>query len=146
MSLLSLLLGELDAHKGLFEHRRTVGLEPPDEPDLVGLGVELVQPLDLHGEKGCHGFLTAIAVTCAMLAVVFFALKTERRASPSARRASPKATPWFWAMEFHQLEGRIPPHQGVAADRESAMAAFKRCWESADIPIRRPPRKQWWPH
>ena len=51
-------------------------------------------------------------------------------------------TPWFWAVEFHRRKGRTPPHQGIVADRVSAMAAFKRCWESADIPIRKPP-KQW---
>ena len=58
----------------------------------------------------------------------------------------PWRTPWFWAVEFHQRDGRTPPHQGVAVDRESAMAAFKRCWDNADIPTRKPPRKQWWPH
>ena len=25
----------------------------------------------------------------------------------------PQETPWFWAVEFHQREGRTPPHQGV---------------------------------
>jgi hypothetical protein len=55
----------------------------------------------------------------------------------------PKETPWFWAVEFHQRKGRTPPYQGVTADRETAMAAFKRCWESADIPVRKPPRKSW---
>ncbi len=55
----------------------------------------------------------------------------------------PPETPWLWEVEFHQREGRTPPHQGITTDRESAMAAFKRCWESADIPVRKPPRKQW---
>ena len=51
----------------------------------------------------------------------------------------PEGLPWFWAVEFFQRQGRTPPHQGVVANRESAMAAFKRCWESADIPIRKSP-------
>ena len=37
----------------------------------------------------------------------------------------PPETPWFWAVEFHQRQGRTPPHQGVTTDRESAMAALQ---------------------
>src|SRR5262245_34130590 len=52
---------------------------------------------------------------------------------------APKSTPWFWCVESHQRAGRTPPHQGYAADDETAKCEWKRCWESADVPIN-------WPH
>ena len=51
----------------------------------------------------------------------------------------PKTTPWSWHVEFHQTFGRVEPHDGLAADFESAKAAWKRCWDSACPPINWPP-------
>jgi hypothetical protein len=53
--------------------------------------------------------------------------------------AAPKETPWFWSVESHQRYYRVPPHQGHCEDFESAKAAWKRCWESGDVPIQWPP-------
>src|SRR5579872_3376830 len=44
-------LPQLDADEGLFEHWHRVGLQPADELDLVGAGVELVEPLHFHVER-----------------------------------------------------------------------------------------------
>ena len=38
--------------------------------------------------------------------------------------AAPKKTPWFWSVDFQDLE--------------TAKTALKRCWESADVPIQWP--------
>jgi hypothetical protein len=43
---------------------------------------------------------------------------------------------WVWTVEFHQRKGRAEPHQGHEFTLEGAQAAFKRCWESADLPPR----------
>ena len=43
-----------------------------------------------------------------------------------------KGLPWMWTVEFHQRKGRAEPHQ-------EHVARGKRCWESADVPIRWPP-------
>jgi hypothetical protein len=51
----------------------------------------------------------------------------------------PEATPWFWSVDFDQRPGRAEPHEGHAATEEDARASWKRCWESADVPIRWPP-------
>ena len=51
----------------------------------------------------------------------------------------PKETPWVWSVEFHQRTGRAEPHQGNAATEAEAKAAWRRCWNSADVPIRWPP-------
>jgi hypothetical protein len=51
----------------------------------------------------------------------------------------PKETPWCWSVEFHQRNGRAAPHDGHAPDLEAAKAAWKRCWESAEVPIDWPP-------
>jgi hypothetical protein len=48
-------------------------------------------------------------------------------------------TPWFWGVEFHQAQGRSKPWYGYAADFEVAKEAWKRCWESAEVPIDWPP-------
>ena len=50
-----------------------------------------------------------------------------------------KDLPWMWTVEFHQRKGRAEPHQGHVLTEEEAKAAWKRCWESADVPIRWPP-------
>jgi hypothetical protein len=44
--------------------------------------------------------------------------------------------PWFWTVEFHQREGRPAPHQGRSETLSAAMAAFRACWDSADVPVR----------
>jgi len=36
----------------------------------------------------------------------------------------------MWTVEFHQRKGRAAPHQGDAPDLDTAMAAFRRCWDS----------------
>jgi hypothetical protein len=48
-------------------------------------------------------------------------------------------TPWFWSVVFQQRDGRAAPHQGYVADFQTAKASWKRCWESADVPIEWPP-------
>ena len=53
--------------------------------------------------------------------------------------AAPKETPWFWSVDFHQRAYRVAPHQGQCEDLETAKAAWKHCWESADVPINWPP-------
>ena len=53
--------------------------------------------------------------------------------------AAPQETPWFWSVEFHQRDYRVAPHQGQCEDLEAAKVAWKRCWESADVPIQWPP-------
>ena len=50
-----------------------------------------------------------------------------------------KGLPWMWTVEFHQRKGRAEPHQGHVLTEDEAKAAWKRCWESADVPIRWPP-------
>jgi hypothetical protein len=50
----------------------------------------------------------------------------------------PAATPWVWTVEYHQRAGRAGPYDGHTADFEAAKAAWKRCWESADVPINWP--------
>ena len=53
--------------------------------------------------------------------------------------AAPKETPWVWSVDLHQRGNRVAPHQGHCEDFESAKAAWKRYWESADVPIHWPP-------
>ena len=57
----------------------------------------------------------------------------------SAQAGTPAGTPWFWTVEFHQRAGRTPPHQGYVADFDAAQSAWRRCWGSADVPIKWPP-------
>ena len=38
-------------------------------------------------------------------------------------------------MDFRQRKGRSEPHQGHVQTEDEAKAAWKRCWESADVPI-----------
>jgi hypothetical protein len=38
-----------------------------------------------------------------------------------------------------QPRAQCAPSQGYVADFEAAKAAWKRCWESAEVPIDRPP-------
>ena len=47
----------------------------------------------------------------------------------------PMETPWVWTVEFHQRKGRTAPHDGHAPNLDAAKAAWKRCWESADVPV-----------
>ncbi len=47
--------------------------------------------------------------------------------------------PWMWTVDFHQRKGRAEPHEGHVQTEDEAKAAWKRCWESADVPIRWPP-------
>jgi hypothetical protein len=47
--------------------------------------------------------------------------------------------PWFWSVEFHQRNGRTPPHDGQVETLEEAKAAWRKCWDSADTPIHWPP-------
>ena len=56
-----------------------------------------------------------------------------------AQAGTPAGTPWFWTVEFHQRGHRTPPHQGYVTDFAAAEAAWKRCWRSADVPIKWPP-------
>jgi hypothetical protein len=46
---------------------------------------------------------------------------------------------WFWAVEFHQAKGRVVPFFGQVDTLEAAKAACRKCWDSADVPIRWPP-------
>ena len=56
-----------------------------------------------------------------------------------ANAGVPKETTWVWTVEYHQRKGRAGPHQGYCATEDEAKDAWKRCWESADMPIRWPP-------
>jgi hypothetical protein len=47
--------------------------------------------------------------------------------------------PWAWSVEFHQWKGRQDPYSGREVTFEDATAAWKRCWDSADVPIDWPP-------
>jgi hypothetical protein len=51
----------------------------------------------------------------------------------------PRETRWVWSVEFHQRAGRTEPHQGHCATEDEAKAAWKRCWQSADVPVKWPP-------
>ena len=42
-------------------------------------------------------------------------------------------------MQFQQCDGRAAPHDGYAASEEEAKAAWKRCWDSGNLPINWPP-------
>ena len=59
-----------------------------------------------------------------------------------ATAGAPQEALWFWSVEIPQRNGRTPPHQGYAADLETAARAWKRCWKSADVPIKWPPSLQ----
>jgi hypothetical protein len=52
-----------------------------------------------------------------------------------ASAGTPDEALWFWSVEIGQRGGRTPPHQGYAADEGAAAREWKRCWESADVPI-----------
>jgi hypothetical protein len=58
------------------------------------------------------------------------------------RAGFPAGKPWNWAVQFHQCDGRDEPHDGYAATEQEAKFAWKRCWESADVPINWPPALQ----
>jgi hypothetical protein len=49
---------------------------------------------------------------------------------------------WVWTVEFHQRKGRKEPHQGNALTLEEAKIAWRRCWDSAAVPIAWPPSLQ----
>ena len=53
-----------------------------------------------------------------------------------------RATPWFWMVEHHQRRGRAGPHQGRCDSLDEAKAAWRKCWDSADVPINWPPSMQ----
>jgi len=46
---------------------------------------------------------------------------------------------WFWGVEFHQAQGRALPFYGQVDTLEDAKAAWRKCWDSADVPIKWPP-------
>ena len=46
---------------------------------------------------------------------------------------------WLWTVEFHHRQGRTPPHDGQEENIERAEIAWRRCWDSADMPIHWPP-------
>jgi hypothetical protein len=46
---------------------------------------------------------------------------------------------WFWGVDFFQRKGRAEPQQGQVDRLEEAKAAWRKCWDSADTPIRWPP-------
>jgi hypothetical protein len=50
--------------------------------------------------------------------------------------------PWFWGVTSSQRRGRAAPHQGHGATLEEATAAWRNCWDSADVPIHWPPSMQ----
>lgn len=50
--------------------------------------------------------------------------------------------PWFWGVTFFQRQGRAEPHQGHAETLNEATAAWRKCWDSADVPIHWPPSMQ----
>ena len=52
------------------------------------------------------------------------------------------AAPWFWTVQFHQRAGRAAPHQGRCDTLDEAKAAWRKCWDSADVPINWPPSMQ----
>ena len=52
------------------------------------------------------------------------------------------AQSWFWSVEFHQTQGRVTPHNGQVETLEEAKAAWRKCWDSADMPINWPPTMQ----
>lgn len=56
-----------------------------------------------------------------------------------ASAGASQETPWFWSVAFQQRDGRSAPYQGYVTDFETAKAEWKRCWESADVPIEWPP-------
>jgi hypothetical protein len=41
---------------------------------------------------------------------------------------APVGSPWFWTLSYGYHRGRTPTH-GYAANREEAMAAFKKSWQ-----------------
>jgi hypothetical protein len=43
---------------------------------------------------------------------------------------------WFWGVDFQQWQGRPQPYSGRAADLKEAEMKWRRCWDSADVPIR----------
>ena len=46
------------------------------------------------------------------------------------------ATPWFWTVEHHQRQGRASAAQGRCDTLDEAKAAWRKCWDSADVPIK----------
>src|SRR4051794_12463948 len=52
------------------------------------------------------------------------------------------ARTWFWGVEFHQALGRANPWYGQVETVEEARAAWRICWDSADVPINWPPAIQ----
>ena len=84
-------LGELDADERFFEHRRTIGLEPPYEPDLVGFGVELVQPLHLHAQGISDSVVGEVpkldSSFGAEMAIDHIAIRTRHHRNPKAELA-----------------------------------------------------------
>jgi hypothetical protein len=50
----------------------------------------------------------------------------------------PKDRPRVWSVEFHQRKSCPARHDGNAADFGEAKAVWKRCRESADVPIHLP--------
>jgi hypothetical protein len=46
--------------------------------------------------------------------------------------------PWLWSLEVRQRPGRAEPYHGQLDTLEEAKAAWRKCWESADVPINWP--------
>lgn len=43
---------------------------------------------------------------------------------------------WWWGVDFFQRNRRQGPHSGRAVDLDSAKTQWRRCWDSAEVPIR----------
>lgn len=43
---------------------------------------------------------------------------------------------WFWGVDFHQWKGRAQPYSGRAVDLKEAQTKWRRCWDSADVPVK----------
>jgi hypothetical protein len=41
---------------------------------------------------------------------------------------------WFWGVDFFHRQGRAEPHQGQVDTLDEAKAAWRKCWDSADVP------------
>jgi hypothetical protein len=52
-----------------------------------------------------------------------------------ASAEAPQSKGWVWIVDAQQRKGRLGPFRGRTANFEDATIAWKRCWESADVPI-----------
>ena len=46
---------------------------------------------------------------------------------------------WFGRWSFTSARAEPHPHQGPASTLNEAKAAWRKCWDSADVPIHWPP-------